>query len=370
MNTLRQFLSRRHLLRGRFPGLRDRPTMTMAMARSTTTTPDVVRPAPLALTGWSFDEPRDEVNQIGCGSALLDGDYRTSWPHFGVPQQYALAGTLAYLKGGLEGLPKGVTFPPSADGRVACTLLHDIVVASREAIANKNSSSEPMYPEHTIFDRSYDLIVPLPSSGGPGASESNKTAAVAVASAFAPIVGGDGAPPVEEAILRVQPMKVKSTKTDRNLRKHRDAARQLHFSNMLVSQALVDQLKGLHILLWDDVCTWGNTSEAARNLLLIAGAARVDVLTAFSTGPITRAYTYSVTGNLNQSPAVKSPVIAGNVGDQPNLESYKQEASVLVSKELMEWETTQKGPLREWHDALGSWVEANFPHFVPNEIPF
>ena len=133
-----------------------------------------VRPAPLALTGWCFDEPRDKVNQVGCGSALLDGDYRTSWPHFGVPQQYALAGTLAYLKGGLEGLPKGVTFPPSADGRVACTLLYDVIVASRQALADRGDD-EPMYPEYTIFDRSYDLIVPLPSSGGPSASESNKT---------------------------------------------------------------------------------------------------------------------------------------------------------------------------------------------------
>lgn len=371
VNTLRSSFRQRILLNHRC--LRSRSASDSATSEVTSCTggsasvptPHVTRAAPLSLTGWCFDEPRDSLNQIGCGAALLDGDDRTSWPHFGVPQQYALAGTLAFLKGGLDGLPKGVTFPPAADGRLACTLLFDVITASREASKKMVESGLPMYPEHTIFDRSYDLLVPLPSSVGPGASENNKTAAMAVSSAFSPVIGGDGGPPIEEAVLRVQKMKVKSTKTDRNLRKHRDAPRQLHFSNMLLSKALVDQIQGQRILLWDDVCTWGNTSEAARNLLLIAGASRVDVITAFSTGPVTRAHTYSV----NENPT-DSPLVVGQVGDTPDKNNYEQKASILVSKELIEWEVTEKGPLREWHEALGEWVEANFPHFVPNEIPF
>ena len=237
---------------------------------------------------------------------------------------------------------------------MACTLLYDIVVASRQRLQSILETEDGViYPPHSIFNRSYDVIVPLPSSGGPGASESNKTAALAVASAFSPIPGDDGGPTLEEMVLRVQPMRVKSTKTDRHLRKHRDAPRRLHFSNMLVNESLIEQIKGTKILLWDDVCTWGNTSEAARNLLLMAGASRVDVITAFSNGPITRAHTYSVSHNdESDTPADNdrrvTPTVSGKVGDHPDPDSYKQHASVLVSKELIEWDPdSENGSLRD-----------------------
>lgn len=99
----------------------------------------------------------------------------------------------------------------------------------------------------------------------------------------------------------------------------------------------------------------------------MAGASRVDVIVAFSTGPITRAHTYSV---KEQRETSDTPVVLGQVGDTPDADNYEQKGSILTSKELVEWEETEIGPLREWHDALGAWVEANFPHFVPNEIPF
>lgn len=104
----------------------------------------------------------------------------------------------------------------------------------------------------------------------------------------------------------------------------------------------------------------GEISEAARNILLMAS--QVDLVAAFSVGPVTRAHIYSVSDK-------RKIVVAGRVGDEPGMDDYQQEGSVLVSKDLIEWKTTSTDPLRDWHHALGLWVEANFPHFFPNEIP-
>ena len=78
-------------------------------------------------------------------------------------------------------------------------------------------------------------------------------------------------PPVAEMVLRVQPLKIKSTKLPKSVRNAKDAPRKLHLSTMLLNNDFMNDIAGKSILLWDDVVTWGNTSEGARNLLLLAG---------------------------------------------------------------------------------------------------
>ena len=65
-------------------------------------------------------------------------------------------------------------------------------------------------------------------------------------------------------INRHSPMAIKSTKTNRYDRMNRDAPRLMHYDTMSVESALASDVKGKSILLYDDVFTWGNTSEAAR----------------------------------------------------------------------------------------------------------
>ena len=114
------------------------------------------------------------------------------------------------------------------------------------------------------------------------------------------------------------------------MRNAKDAPRKLHISTMLLNEKFKGSIKGKRILLWDDVVTWGNTSEGARNLLLLAGthhllmrqantlmsyrlqvstsyltgfhvshlsltstgAERVDIVSGFSTGSVIRTYKY------------------------------------------------------------------------------
>lgn len=70
--------------------------------------------------------------------------------------------------------------------------------------------------------------------------------------------------------------------TSRSIRRNPDAPRIMHYDTLSVDKAFAGDVQGKSILLYDDVFTWGNTSEAARNLLLLLGASEVDVLTYFS----------------------------------------------------------------------------------------
>lgn len=317
---------------------------------------------PRALRAWEFCEPRDRTDGVACGSALLDGDYRTSWPHFSVAQHLALAAVLAYLKGGVDALPRGVIMPPVDDGRLPHALIYDMIRHARAM------SEAPTYPAHHIFQRHYDLVVPLPSSKGPAASVSNTDMARVVSRALSPVEGGDGGPPVSSLVLRTIPLKTKSTALPQGIRQARDAPRKLHLSSMRLDadEKTEEAVRGASILLWDDVVTWGNTSEGARNLLLLAGAARVDVVSAFGTGPVMRAATYRLAEGRDAH-----SVLYGRVGDVPNPDDFVLEQSLSVMKEAVEWPLqADEDMVKVWHDTLGEWVCTGWPHFVPNNIPF
>jgi hypothetical protein len=154
-----------------------------------------------------------------------------------------------------KNLLRGTLLPPGDTFQLPQALVH----AAIERAKGGNT-----FPPETLFARRYDLVVPLPSSQGPRASPPNV----------------DNVPRVDHALLRTVPMATKSTKLYRGDRIARDAPRLIHFGTMHVDGD--DRVRGARILLWDDVITCGNTSEAARNLLLLAGAHCVDLLTAFS----------------------------------------------------------------------------------------
>ena len=240
--------------------------------------------APLCQIGWQFADNR-VASRLCVGNALFDGDYRTSWEFYRVPQRLALVSSLSYLKGGETNLPRGLMIPTSSDGRYLHALAHDVISETKH---NLNSVTFP-HDMQSVFHRAYDVIVPLPSSKGPASPPNNDICRV-----ISRALGGvnDAGPPIEHVIKRTRPMLVKSTKADRSTRRNPDAPRLMHFGTMSIEPSLLDSIKNQKILLYDDVYTWGNTSEAARNLLLLAGASEVDILTVFSTGPMSRAATY------------------------------------------------------------------------------
>jgi predicted amidophosphoribosyltransferase len=305
---------------------------------------------PLSLIGWNFKDSR--TAQVCVGNSLLDGDYRTSWEYFNVPQRIALSSSLAFVKGGIDKIPRGLSFPGSADGMILKHLVADMTNESR--LQSKNLVADEDVST-TIFSEVYDVIVPLPSSTGK-ASLPN----IEVANAVSVGLGGQAGPPIDFLVNRVKPMTVKSTKTVRQKRREKDAAKQMHFGNMSLERSCFESIKGKSILLYDDVITWGNTSEAARNLLLLAGAKKVDVLTVFSTGPMIRAAKYTVLPDLNLVDVLCS--------QEPNLEHFQLEKSYLVEKNTIQWNGQET--MKIWHENLGKWVERYWPSYVPNDIPF
>ena len=201
---------------------------------------------PLSLTGWNFEESRAS-NGICIGNALLDGDYRTSWEYFGVPQRLSLFSSLAYVKGGIENLPRGSSFHGSADGMILKHLIVDVCAESKVLAGNLNTNNGIT---HTVFDQHYDVICPIPSSKGP-ASIPNLEVAKAVSFGLS----GSAGPPSEMLVRRVKPMTTKSTKTAKETRRHMDAPKMMHFDNMSLEPALYKDIQGKKILLYDDVMT-------------------------------------------------------------------------------------------------------------------
>jgi hypothetical protein len=305
------------------------------------------------LYGWSFKETRVG---LACGNALFDGDYRTSWPHFGAVQQMALSATLSSLKGGIESLPRGVVLPPVDDSRLPHAMVFDVIQKSRELAA---ALKDPEYPQASVFTRSYDVVAPLPSSKGL-ASHSNVLMAKAVSKAFTDS-GGDAGPPIEHLVLRRSPLPVKSTKLQRDVRNRRDAARLIHFDTMSLNPQCKSAIRGAKILLWDDVMTWGNTSDAARNLLLLGGAAQVDTITAFNTGQMARAHEYVVAEGMDPEQVL--------FAESPNKESFSLKSVQFLEKVVIDW-NEEAHSIKQWHDDLGEWVSQGWPHFVPNDVPF
>ncbi|CAD7970823.1 unnamed protein product [Amoebophrya sp. A25] len=336
-------------------------------------------PAPRCLTGWSFDDNRDQVSGLVVGNALLDGDYRSSWPHFRASQQLGLANTLAYLKGGFDELPRSVIEPPTSGPHLPETLVYEMIRESRRAAqarfrnvsdstASQSDEIESSYPKETVFSRMYDMICPLPSSKGV-ASNANHRMAHVVARAFGSSLEDNdqtisfGEHPVSLALCRRKhPMECKSTKLDRDKRQNRDAPRLLHFSTMALDKQACKDLYGRCVLMWDDVVTWGNTSEAVRNLLLLAGAARVDILSAFSTGPAMNTYVYEVKAGRDSE-----AVLFG----EPDSDAFQKRCVSMVAKSPIDWTPhCLESPTKVWHDDLGKWIESGWPAFVPNNAPF
>lgn len=104
-----------------------------------------------------------------------------------------------------------------------------------------------------------------------------------------------------------------------------------------------------------EFCSWILTCQCdqrhfCRGLFFEAGADRVDTLTASRTRPVTRDYEKS-----------NAP-----------FDSEEQQPFVLVNKEFLECGATTayaaKNPPKK--HTLGAWAEANFPHLVPNDLPF
>lgn len=125
-------------------------------------------------------------------------------------------------------------------------------------------------------------------------------------------------------------MSTKSTALNKRDRKNRDAPRLLHFSTMSFGGLeLLESVKNQSVLLYDDVHTWGNTTEAVRNMLLMAGAARVDVLTIFGTGQLMHAAHYKLVDGVNYADALYST--------EPNADHFKLVDSQVVEKDELQW---------------------------------
>jgi hypoxanthine phosphoribosyltransferase len=296
---------------------------------------------PLCQIGWSFQDLRTKSG-LCVGSALLDGDYRTTWEFYKIAQRSMLVSSLAFLKGGQ--VPNGLMVPYDTQGKYLLPYICDVISESKKNVNLLNSQ--------TVFNRTYDCIFPLPSSKGP-ANDPNINAARAIAKSLSPHSGGDAGPPIVNLLDRSVPMKTKSTATCRSIRTNPDAPRIMHFDTLRFSE--IADVKGKRILLYDDVVTWGNTSEAVRNLLLLSGAAEVDLITCFSTGPMMRAANYSC--------AIPGFDAKSNF----NADSFKLVSSCAVSKDLLKWTGIQETH-KEWHALLGQWIDKRFPELVPNDI--
>jgi phosphoribosylpyrophosphate synthetase len=212
----------------------------------------------------------------------------------------------------------------------------------------------------TIFHRKYDIICPLPSSKGP-ASDSNMRCAMMLSKAFGG--GMNNGPPVEFAINRHSPLLTKSTQTSAEIRRNIDAPRIMHFSTMSVEKSLLSSIKGKKILLYDDVITWGNTSEAARNLLLILGASEVDVFCVFGTGPSLQQNVYEFEPG-NDSLTAEELICSSNMSPK----YFKLKENTDLKKHILCWEGQKN--LKEWNEHFGRWIADFHPEYVPNDIPF
>lgn len=216
------------------------------------------------------------------------------------------------------------------------------------------SSSGFGYKWGAVFDRKYQVVCPLPSSKGPP-SKANSDVAKTMAATL------NHFPQVLNLIVRHRPMHIKSTELDRSTRARVDAAKLIHYDNISVDPLYVKDIKGMSILLYDDVFNWGNTS--ARNLLLLLGAAEVDVLTCFSTGPVFRATTYGCSLDSNDIPSVISDPL------KMSKDLFSLTGHTLVEKEFLKWPHHQE-TMKQWHDLTLQYIQQKFPEFVPNDIPW
>lgn len=175
------------------------------------------------------------------GNNLFSGDYRSEWEFYKPAQRLAMTSCLAELKGS-DNLPRGTVGPFITEGLLLKHLISEVVeesVSNHEAVKN------------TVFNRTYDFIIPLPSSKG-RASSSNLVAANTIASGFS---ATERTPKLVHGIKRFVPMTTKSTKTIRTIRSDEDAPRLMHFNSMCIDEDFFDAVKGSSILLYDDVET-------------------------------------------------------------------------------------------------------------------
>jgi hypothetical protein len=97
--------------------------------------------------GWNLNDKRNSI-----GTALLDGDYRTTWEYYSVPIRKVLTASLAFVKGGSSQLPRPL------DTRI----LHDDVLLKHLILDLINNAQNQELD--SIFHRKYDMLIPLPSS--------------------------------------------------------------------------------------------------------------------------------------------------------------------------------------------------------------
>ena len=286
----------------------------------------------LCAYGWEAADPRTRSGKT-FGNSLLDGK---TWKQMDVNVRLVLTSSLCYVKDGMENLPIDLQSSPTLNGNYFLhKLAYDSTLETLKTgllIPDKN-----LNPSMTIFNREkYDFICPLPSSKGP-ASTNNLAIANTISAAFRHHYNTSTDFRVQQLITKFQPMTIKSTATPKALRKHSDAPRQMHYDSMCVNEDAVKQgmIKDSKILLYDDVFTWGNTSEAARNLLLFEGAAEVDVITCFCTGKLCRSSIYD---RLIQ--------------DKNSKEAYVLKKSTLIKKFDLCW-NGQNG-IQEWKRQIES----------------
>lgn len=193
--------------------------------------------------------------------------------------------------------------------------------------------------DESVFTREYDFVVPLPSSQGP-ASENNTQVAALVAKAFRA--------KTLEAVQRVKP-KLQTSLTHPALRKRLDAPRLMHFDSMRVNPESLTALRGARVLLYDDIVTYGSTSEAGRNLLLLAGAARVDTIFAFSMGPHLQTAVYDFVEGMSQEKLVAESPSPNNFVLKSALVVPKLEGDLpLWEKTFLTWVTTHYSPFEDF----------------------
>jgi hypothetical protein len=211
----------------------------------------------------------------------------------------------------------------------------------------------------TVFDADthYDCICPLPSSKGQ-ASEPNISFSKVLAKCFGDI-------PVKHLILRSAPMKVKSTRLSASVRRSPDATRQIHYDTLDINPELRNWIQGKSILMYDDVCTWGNTSEAVRNLLLIMGAEQVDLITAFSTGPIMYASEYAFKAPTDSKMDLKDYLTGSGRLKAPTKELFEMVSRQAVEKHILTWDSQPNE--KSWHDTFGKWISQRYPDMVLND---
>lgn len=321
---------------------------------------------PRALYGWTVTDGRDHPDGVSVGAALVEADHAMVWPKYGLCQQWALGAVLCQFLGGVRHLPNRLAVPPELDMRLPAALVAESV---RNSIlfCHERTAAANMASHATLFDRTYDIICPLPALDARRASLVNLDMARVVARAWADAVPSAPPPAVVELIRRSFVLTPRSLETYRTQQRQSDPARLIHFNSIKIDPEQKERVRGARILVWHHDLSWGALAEAARNILFMGGADRVDVLTAMAPGtPMTTCCFEAAAGaNLDD--------VLFDMERPAKTDDVALARTVIVDKHAVTWDQSnvhsEANAKRAWHDVLGEWIVAKWPRFVPSYVP-